>query len=86
MSLCIDIDVVREVMIGGQWFTVGKNHEGLSSFALDAYEFEHRGRAVHSGGNSGVCATGFAFSTPDNTVYFGPLTAIQAVSYGKPGG
>ncbi|KKM67213.1 hypothetical protein LCGC14_1473450 [marine sediment metagenome] len=90
MSLAIDIDKITSVMIGGEWNDVIKNEDGVSSFALDAYEFvwgshlDHKGwpRLVHGGGAHGIGSAGFEFKTAKGAVVAGPLTAIQAVKMG----
>lgn len=75
MSLAIDIDKVRRVMVGGEWFEVTDK-----SFTLDAYEFMWGDELQHGGGQSGVCASGASWSSPGGRM-FCPLTAIQAVRY-----
>src|SRR5690606_14578913 len=81
-------------MIGNEWYTVKPG-----SFYTDSYEFGYyvpdddypdgmRYFCDHGGGQSGVCATGFAFTEvkrypswyTENQI-FGPLTSIQAVRY-----
>lgn len=89
MSLAIDIDHVRAVLLAGSWYEVAD-----ASFGLDSYEYlwhsspeaRRRGdfQTVHGGGNSGVCATGFSFKTSDGDRLAGPLTAITAVRYDQP--
>ncbi len=76
MSLYIDVEKVTAVLIAGQWYPVVGN-----SFGLDSYEFHYGDQVVHRGGQSDVCATGFAFQTDDRSTEWisGPLTAIQAV-------
>lgn len=88
MSLLIDINRVESVLLADGWHDVVDG-----SFDLDAYEFgtweqnrEYTSgkefRAVHGGGQSGVCATGFSFKTNhEATLISGPLTAILAVKY-----
>lgn len=74
MSLRIDVAQVTAVLLGdGQWHAVDRG-----TLELDCYEFQCRGEIVHSGGRSGVCATGFAFSSSGDLVC-GPLSAILAV-------
>ncbi len=85
MSLQINIEKITGVLLADGWH----NAEG---FGLDAYElggYYHDpdwGSGVlfgceHGGGQSGVCAAGFAFRDPDSGVTVcGPLTAILAVS------
>jgi hypothetical protein len=86
MSLEIDPEDVLDVLLADGW------HEVLErSFTLDAYEFvESGGFVLHSGGNSGVCSTGFMFKTSSPefpgsdaaVIISGPLTAILAVKTG----
>ena len=78
VSLYIDVDRVTNVMIGANWYEVAKG-----TFDLDSYEYHHQDNVLHGGGQSGVCATGFAFETRDGACMAGPLTAIQAVRYSK---
>jgi hypothetical protein len=60
---------------------------GLDSYELGYYDPDENYRSgwayecEHPGGQSGVCATGFAFTDPDTGVTVaGPLTAILAVA------
>lgn len=79
MSLAISTDHVTSVLLADGWHEVASMEDGRSSFDLDSYEF-HQGRlCVHGGGNSGVCSTGFTFTTPQGDTLIGPLTAILAV-------
>jgi hypothetical protein len=81
MSLAIDVDRVTRVLLADGWHEVCED-----SFGLDSYEYvEANGHIRHGGGDSGVCATGFAFKTDDGGEYMaGPLTAILAVRYKAP--
>ncbi|MBO4270407.1 hypothetical protein [Microbispora triticiradicis] len=82
MSLAIDVDRVAFVQLADGW------HEVINgTFDLDSYEYVRRHgnheQTLHGGGNSGVCATGYVFSTRlgDRLVVMsGPLTAIVAVA------
>lgn len=74
MSLAIDVDNVTAVLLADGWHTVVDD-----SFNLDAYEYTWQGEALHGGGQSGVCATGYAFTDSDGDSLAGPLTAILAV-------
>jgi hypothetical protein len=89
MSLAIDVDTIARVLLADGWHNVTDN-----SFTIDAYEFLWSGRTgtrvadldpardpllLHGGGNSGVCATGFAFTTTGGKHVSGPLTAVLAV-------
>lgn len=77
MSLAIDVDKVVSVLLADGWHEVLKE-----SFELDSYEFTWSGSAVHGGGQSGVCATGFTFLVTEQGIKLaGPLTAILAVRY-----
>jgi hypothetical protein len=75
MSLAIRISTVKSVLLAGTWHDVNG-----TSFDLDSYEFMDDDRAVHGGGQSGVCAVGFSFRTTNGATLYGPLTAIEAVS------
>jgi hypothetical protein len=88
MSLAINIDKVKRVLLSDGWYVVLNE-----SFALDAYEYlwypnedttKMDAEIVHGGGQSGVCSTGFTFhgigNADDGPLWIhGPLTAIQAV-------
>ena len=96
MSLAINIDKVRRVLLADGWHTVKDD-----SFAMDAYEFLWYpnedttimdAQIVHGGGQSGICATGFTFKEisardrayVDSEIWIsGPVTAIQAVETRK---
>jgi len=74
MSLRIDCNSVRRVLLADGW------HDA-TGFDLDAYEFmDGDGMRLHGGGQSGVCATGFAIHSK-GIVIAGPLTAILAGEY-----
>jgi hypothetical protein len=103
VSLFIDPKNVTAVLLSDGWHEV----QPPGSFDLDSYEFgytydsddgwypsESKTVVLHGGGNSGVCATGFTFSTvvggtpgvKEGTVVggtpvrmYGPLTAVLAV-------
>lgn len=84
MSLQINEPKITRVLLADGW-------HGCTGFGLDAYEFGYyyadrdyaSGLAFgceHGGGQSGVCATGFAFiDTATGQQIAGPLTAILAV-------
>ena len=80
VSLYINPDEVSAVLLADGWHEVA-----AGSFDLDSYEFGEcdadgaPSLTIHSGGQSGVCATGFAFTTPEQDQVYGPLTAILAV-------
>ena len=60
MSLAINTDLVKAVLLADGWHEVADN-----SFDLDSYEYlsgpGDGAPVVHGGGQSGVCATGFTF-------------------------
>lgn len=83
MSLAINPDNVVAVLLadGLGWHEVAGD-----SFDLDSYEFiephpnpDRDGLVLHGGGQSGVCATGFAFMDTGGDWLCGPLTAVLAV-------
>ena len=82
MSLYINPDKVSSVLLSDGWHDIKPE-----SFFLDAYEYvyprnQHGDLQIaHGGGNSGICATGFAFTELDDEKVSGPLTAIEAVRY-----
>jgi hypothetical protein len=77
MSLRIDIDYVKSVLLADGWHPVYKE-----SFDIDSYEFiqeaNSRPMLIHSGEHS-TCAAGFSFMEDEDTVISGPMTAILAV-------
>lgn len=85
MSLQINNPKVTRVLLADGW------HE-CTGFGLDAYEFGSYYRdsdnasglgydCIHGGGQSGVCATGYAFTDKaTGETIAGPLTAILAVA------
>lgn len=85
MSLAIDVDHVTAVLLTDGWHTVADD-----SFNIDSYEFlwwgqgrkdRHDPVVLHGGGQSGVCAAGYGFRTPEGDYLAGPLTAILGVRY-----
>jgi hypothetical protein len=82
MSLAISADDVTAVLLADGWHEVAAR-----SFDLDSYEYhEHAdGLMIHGGGASGVCSTGFEFTTDEGDRLAGPLTAVLAVRHGKRG-
>jgi hypothetical protein len=60
MSLAIEVDDVTAVLLADGWHTVANR-----SFAFDSYEhvWGADDQVMHRGGTSGICATGFAFTT-----------------------
>jgi len=85
MSLQINFPKITRVLLADGW------HD-CQRFGTDAYEFgsyyldhEYSSGAgfdlVHGGGQSGVCATGFAFiDAATGEQIAGPLTAVLAVA------
>ena len=76
MSLAIQQERVREVLLSGEWYKVDKQ-----SFYIDSYEFMDDTYCTHGGGHGGVTASGFCFITAGSHLMAGPLTAIQAIRY-----
>jgi hypothetical protein len=82
MSLAIEIKNVTRVLLADGWHDVEKD-----SFTVDSYEYiqshpnpDRNPLVLHGGGNSGVCAAGFAFRGAVGGEWIaGPLTAILAV-------
>lgn len=85
MGLSIDVDRVAAVLLADGWHKVDFD-KGVSSFAIDAYEFireSGQGKApdlLHGGGQGGVCSTG-AIWAEKGAAFFCPLTSILAVRY-----
>ncbi len=94
MSLAIDVDRVKEVLLpDGKWHEVAGD-----SFELDAYEFVRASEMTPGGGEAGVRlgggteklvpATGARWIERDSDDHerrvYCPINAIQAVSYGWP--
>ena len=88
MSLAINLDHVTAVLLADGWHTVVDK-----SFVLDSYEFitetaEQRRKGdfklVHGGGDSGICATGFACKTEVGDHLAGPLPSVLAVRFTDP--
>ena len=91
MSLAIDVDTVVAVLLADGWHEVFDNTFSLDSYeflwsgregasiqeARDDFD-EYDAEIVHGGGESGICATGFAMRTVEGWIY-GPLTSILAV-------
>lgn len=85
MSLLIDPERVSKVLLADGWHVVEPK-----SFGCDSYEYVHmywNGEEKyvnhHLGGQSDVCATGYAFRVPGpgGRWVAGPLTAVLAVEY-----
>jgi len=79
VSLAIDANAVTAVLLADGWHVTDTN-----SFDLDSFEFidGNDQDTLHAGGDSGVCATGFAFSEDGQRVA-GPLTSVIAVRYDR---
>ena len=85
MSIAIQCDKVKSVLLSDGWHVVHKN-----CFGIDTYEFLWNEQILLGGGSSGVCASGFYFNEVNiNEVPFkypliaGPLTSIIAVQYSE---
>ena len=79
MSLAIQCDNVKRVLLSDGWHTVYED-----SFGLDSYEYLWGDKVMHGGGNSNVCATGFVFQEKNKKKLknlAGPLTSIFAVEF-----
>jgi hypothetical protein len=72
-----DLDSYEYIDVGPEY------NPDLDDLQMGKEQFEQRARqTLHGGGQSGVCATGFAFrSEEEGKVIAGPLTAILAVEY-----
>ena len=70
MSLCIDVDRVRAVLLADGWHDVATegqcrlSQSSISTFEIDAYEFVQQGGhdRLLGGQEKHVAATGFAFT------------------------
>lgn len=91
MSLAIDVDKVKAVLLADGWHEVQNDSFALDSYeylwsgrhgwtVADAYEHDREPMIMHGGGASDVCATGFTFQNGADRLG-GPLTAILAVRY-----
>jgi hypothetical protein len=82
MSLAIEFDYVKSVLLADGWHDVDEN-----SFYLDAYEFvwgvdpEGKPNVIHPAGSDGLSTKGFAFIDDEGTRIFGPISSIIAVRY-----
>jgi len=86
MSLVINVDKVKRVLLADGWHKVDFNDKEKSTFDLSAYEFiaerEYNSPVMlHRVGESGVCPTGASW-LENGEQFFCPLTGILAVSYG----
>jgi hypothetical protein len=80
MSLAINVDLVYAVLLADGWHEVETGSFGLDSYEFGEVDQRNEFQAIHGGGNSGVCATGFTFKDRSHTGRVsGPLTAIIAV-------
>ena len=78
MSLNVDVDAVKAVLLADGWHEVADN-----SFDIGAYEFFHNGRRIFAGGRkSGVSASGARWGEADGYTVVCPITAILAVKVG----
>lgn len=75
MSLSIEVDDVRRVLLADGWHPVRGG-----SFSLDSYEFVYGEQILLGGGRcEGVPSIGFEFVDPEGVRVSGPLTSIIAV-------
>lgn len=74
MSLALDVDNIRSVLLADGWHTVSGK-----SFDLDSYEYICNGQLRHGGGQCEICAVGFVFQNERNELMAGPLTSVLAV-------
>jgi hypothetical protein len=83
MSLAIDVDKVKAVLLADGWHDVKD-----ASFSLDSYEYlwygdgdDRRDPMILLGGGDEplIPARGFTFTTTDDDLLSGPLTSILAV-------
>lgn len=78
MSLAIDLDEVREVLLQDGWHKVALLF-GRSTFSIDAYEFIWKERLVPT--HDDVSSAGFQFMDEQTTRWtYGPVSSILAVS------
>lgn len=95
MSLSIDVEKIKEVLLADrQWHQVADG-----SFEIDAYEFlrgsefkpgvEEAGMLLKTGSEGLLSTRGARWSEVDSggkrRLVFCPITAIQAISYGRYG-
>jgi hypothetical protein len=87
MSLAINQHKITRVLLADGWHECQRF--GTDSYEFGAYYWDHewgldgapRFDLVHGGGQSGVCATGFAFTdAATGEQIAGPLTAVLAVA------
>ena len=84
MSLSIDIEKVRAILLNDGWYSIVKG-----SLFFDSYEYISRdGKEVFSefgGGQSGICSTGFECEVLGEIEgkhrMMGPMTSLLAVKY-----
>ncbi len=82
MSLAIELDYVKGVLLADGWHEVEEQ-----SFYLDTFEFvwgvdaQGKPNVVHAAGAGGVSAGGFSFIDERGDRLFGPITSIIAVHY-----
>lgn len=74
MSLAINPDHITRVLLADGWHPVHN-----TSFNIDSYEFVWRDLIVHGGGQSGITAAGYIFTTDGGVILCGPLTSVLAV-------
>ena len=82
MSLAIEVDYVRAVLLADGWHEVEEQ-----SFYLDRFEFvwgvdaEGKANVMHAAGSDGISVMGFSLVDEDGTRIAGPLSSIIAVRY-----
>jgi len=82
MSLAIDCDYIKAVLVADEWYEIVPG-----SFDIDSYEFrdggvsdESRRKLLLGGGNeSMIPSRGFVFTKGGGQTFYGPLTSIQMV-------
>jgi hypothetical protein len=79
MSLAIDVDKVKAVLLADGWHQVAKT-EGTSTFKIDAYEFVSGdgGTRLSIGQGERASVAGATWIEPDGKISC-PLTSVLAV-------
>lgn len=82
MSLAIDVDKVKFVLLQDGWHSV-KQHNGISTFEIDCYEYlrrdpedEYANPYIYP---QGPIKTGAQWNEPDGQTIYVPITSIIAV-------
>jgi hypothetical protein len=77
MSLAIEVDNVKSVLLADGWHEVAPN-----SFQIDAYEFRDGDEVLLKGGAAnGVISTGATWKGTGGESIACPLTSILAIKY-----